>query len=1155
MPDVLSDSCPRHPRSSWLNLLPWLLLALLVVPSAGADTGTETTANLPTLAQVEARATEVENSTALDESAKTTLLELYRRTRASLEDTRNFDLKAEEFARSLETAPRQRRAQERELEAARAATTTPEEVIPDDLTSEAIAQRLNKALADVAVEETRLGELEKLTQATENRPAAARARMTEVKQALDQLGDPPSVDTGELNGQSGDFVQAQRWAHQARRQALWSEAQMLEQELLSQPARIALYQVRRDLAALRLKRLKTYQRALEELQNQRRNAEAEAAQRASEQAQREAADKHPLVQRETQTNAEISASLAQIAKQLEALNERQARIESERKRIEEDFRGAQQRIEAAGLSRALGQVLLDRRTQLPDLRQYRKDIATREDAIAEATLRQIRYREEKRRLRDRDRYLDELTLDVPRDERALVREQLDEVLEQRRRLIAQSLDIEDDYVRQLADLNYVTDQVVSIAETYDDFLAERLLWVRSAPPIGTETLTSLPAATLWLLSWEGAWEAVAATLLERLQHAWTFWAGLLVVAALLWRLTALRRAIRATAEPLRRVRTDGIQHTVKAIALTLLMALPAPLLMALLGMQLQASTEATPFTRAFASALTEVAGGLYFLLAFRGLCITGGVADRHFRWSTATLARIRHAIDWFSGYIVPVSLVAVAAYENNNPVDTGELMRLTLVACMLGFTAFFWHLLNPAKGLFKGIIAERPEGWLNRLRHIWFPFVVGAPLALAGLALAGYVYTAGMLFRSLVAQTWLVLTLLVVHQTIVRWLIVTRRRLALQAALERQAARRAQSSEPSTPTEVVQLEESEPDLAAMDEQTRRLINTSIFFAAVVGLWITWSDVLPAFSMLERFALWHYEGTVEGVTQLVPVTAADVGLVFVIIFVATVAAKNLPALIEFLLLQSEAVSAGGRYAIKTLASYTITAVAFLLAFSTLGLSWSQVQWLVAALSVGIGFGLQEIVANFISGLIILFERPVRVGDIVTIGDTTGVVTNIQIRATTIRNWDKQELLVPNKEFITGRLLNWSLTDQQNRVTIPVGIAYGSDTRRALEILTQVAEQHEKVLDDPAPLLSFEGFGDNALTLVMRCYLDSLDGRIAIITELHQTIYDRFNEAGIEIAFPQRDVHLSADAPLEVRLHRAARAQLGSGDVPLKTAETD
>jgi potassium efflux system protein len=273
-----------------------------------------------------------------------------------------------------------------------------------------------------------------------------------------------------------------------------------------------------------------------------------------------------------------------------------------------------------------------------------------------------------------------------------------------------------------------------------------------------------------------------------------------------------------------------------------------------------------------------------------------------------------------------------------------------------------------------------------------------------------------------------------------------------------------------------------------------------------------------------------------------VTLADLLLVLTVVLTAAVAARNLPALIEILLLQYTEMSSGGRYTVTTLTSYVITATAFLLIFSTLGLSWSQVQWLVAALGVGIGFGLQEIVANFISGLIILFERPVRVGDIITIGGTTGTVSRIQIRATTIRNWDQQELLVPNKQFITGELLNWSLSDQMNRVTITVGVEYGADTRKAMAMLAEAAREHPRVLKEPAPLISFESFGDNALTLIMRCYLGSLDGRLGIITELHQAIYDKLTGAGINIAFPQRDVHLTTAQPLDVRI------QGGSGTGP-------
>jgi len=190
--------------------------------------------------------------------------------------------------------------------------------------------------------------------------------------------------------------------------------------------------------------------------------------------------------------------------------------------------------------------------------------------------------------------------------------------------------------------------------------------------------------------------------------------------------------------------------------------------------------------------------------------------------------------------------------------------------------------------------------------------------------------------------------------------------------------------------------------------------------------------------------------------------------------------------------------------------------------------------VAALGVGIGFGLQEIVANFISGLIILFERPIRVGDVVTIGDRDGTVTKIRIRATTLRDWDGKELLVPNKEFITGRLLNWTLSDPQTRLVIPVGIAYGSNVELALRILMDVVSNHPAVLEDPEPSVLFLGFGDSSLNLVARCFVGRMDQRMPTTSDLHRAIDNAFKEAGIVIAFPQRDMHLDAVQPIRVAI---------------------
>ena len=302
------------------------------------------------------------------------------------------------------------------------------------------------------------------------------------------------------------------------------------------------------------------------------------------------------------------------------------------------------------------------------------------------------------------------------------------------------------------------------------------------------------------------------------------------------------------------------------------------------------------------------------------------------------------------------------------------------------------------------------------------------------------------------------------------------------------------------------------------------------------MWAIWSEVLPAFRILDEVALWSYSANVNGTAQLLPVTLGNVITGLLIIVLGTITALRLPALMEIALFARFNFTAGSRYAISKLTQYSIIAILIVTVFSVLGGSWGEIQWLIAALGVGIGFGLQEIIANFISGLILLFERPIRIGDIVTVGDTSGVVTRIRIRSTTIRNWDQQELLVPNKEFITGRLLNWTLSDPVARIVISIGIAYGSDVEQALKILLNAANQHERVLEEPASLVTFESFGDNALDIKLRCYIGSMDYRLQTLSELNQVINRDFAAAGIVIAFPQRDIHLDTSRPLDVTLHR-------------------
>jgi len=226
--------------------------------------------------------------------------------------------------------------------------------------------------------------------------------------------------------------------------------------------------------------------------------------------------------------------------------------------------------------------------------------------------------------------------------------------------------------------------------------------------------------------------------------------------------------------------------------------------------------------------------------------------------------------------------------------------------------------------------------------------------------------------------------------------------------------------------------------------------------------------------------------------------------------------------------------GARYAYSTVCRYAITAIGILVVFNTLGIRWTNLQWLIAALGVGLGFGLREIVANFICGLIVLFERPFRIGDTVTIGDVSGTVSRIRIRATTIVDWDNKELIVPNKEFIVGHLINWSLSDNLIRLKVPVGIAYGSDTDLAEQLLIKAANSNPLVLKSPEPKAVFLGFGDNTLNFELRVYIKNIDKWIPMLHALNRSIDKEFRQVGVTIAFPQRDVHLNANGPLDIRV---------------------
>jgi small-conductance mechanosensitive channel len=245
------------------------------------------------------------------------------------------------------------------------------------------------------------------------------------------------------------------------------------------------------------------------------------------------------------------------------------------------------------------------------------------------------------------------------------------------------------------------------------------------------------------------------------------------------------------------------------------------------------------------------------------------------------------------------------------------------------------------------------------------------------------------------------------------------------------------------------------------------------------------------------------------------------LIFILLFVTA----KLKKWVVYKLLEKSKIELGVRIAVGTIVRYLILILGFVIIMQTEGIDLSALTILAGALGVGIGFGLQNVTNNFVSGIIILFERPIKVGDRIEVGDVFGDVVNISMRSTTVITNDNIAIIVPNSDFISSKVINWSYNDRNVRFNIPIGVSYKEDPENVKKILLEIAADIEGVLKRPAPEVLFSEMGDSSINFVLRVWTDEYINKPLILKSLlYFEIFKRFKKAGIEIPFPQRDLHI-------------------------------
>lgn len=965
-------------------------------------------------------------------------------------------------------------------------------------------------------------ELQRLTNARPEMPRALADLLAERADIEQQLAS--AAPTGEAPA----LTRARRLKQRAnlQRSDAGIAAARLEQESLG--TLTGLQEARREELRFRIAQTEAEIERLQQVAADRRREEIDRLER---RARAEQDRVPPSVARVAERNLQLISAHRRVLDEGAMIEALRAAIDRERKILAVEFEAARRRIQLVGLTETIGVELRQLRqlrlTSTDALERRNRDLGQRQIAAFEA---RFGFEDALADLSDIGAAVAaETTESLGRAPTAAEDRSVRASIALRReileRLVEASARLTTDYAQTDTELQLLREE----ASACEAFIDERVLWIPSAPPIWQSSPRDLAtAARSFLGQCERGAQALAASLAGRPA---VFAALVTAVLALVLSRRRFLAGLHAEAAQARLRTTVSFGPTARALLQTILLAAPLPLVLA--AAALMVGPDGGP-TR---SGLAAAALVLLALGIVRQLVRADGLGDAHFAWPNALHRDLRASLRWLTPILCVFAFASAILTHQESADGLDELARLAVLPPLAGIGVVLYRLLHPSRGSL--LVDPGGRAIQRRFRHLLFAVALAIPLGLAGIAVSGYAFTALELYARLDQTLVLALGVLLGTSLVFRWLLLSRRALAIHQARERRRALRDAS-----PDALAELEEQAIDLAAVDLQTRSLVRAVATFALLIGGWAIWVDVLPALGVLRNVELWDElvsttvlredaDGNTVSrtVESLAPITLANLLLAILVLVGTFVLARNVGGLLEIALLRHLNLQAGERYAFTTITRYAIVGIGVLTGFGTVGLGWAKVQWLIAAVSLGLGFGLQEIFANFVSGLILLFERPIRVGDLVSIGTTDGRVSRIQMRATTIVDFDRKELVVPNREFITGQFVNWSLTSPVTRIVVPVGVSYDTDTDRAQELLLACARGCPSVLADPAPHTVFKAFGASSLDLELRIFIADMDRWGDAMNEIHRAITRAFRDAGIEIAFPQQDIHIRSARGLD------------------------
>ena len=772
-----------------------------------------------------------------------------------------------------------------------------------------------------------------------------------------------------------------------RRMTLEKEIPALEAELAKYDAEEAadFVRLRMDVASCNAAYTEKVIATLQQKINAAREAAAEESVRT---ARREAISADPALRVYAEENQDLAETLKLVAEQLQETEAARSAATQIQEGLVKQFANAKKKVDSVGLTSSVGALLRKQKTTLPDVAVRRTAVAERQKLINDTQYTLFEYEEAQEELSEMDDTIEKILVAAQKDSTknvAILDSAARDLMTRKREYLADLVRSSGQYFDKLIELDTVDRQIIKLEADYENYIDQRVLWIRSSPPL-TAGVTIEDSAKSFVMA--ASWKDAGTQLVADAKRSFVLWGTCLsILVLLLLRGRAVRKTIREIGDLAEKVNCRSIVPTLRGLWLTGIVSLAWPLICFFVGWRLGRAAGDSDFTAAIGQGLKTTAIIWASIELLRQITRNKGVGESHFRWSSKVTTAIRREVKLCSVLVLPTVFVTATLISGDGVHQRGDVQRFVFMLGMAILAFIVFRLLRPT-GVLRDYLSSNANGFVAKVKYVFALAGVSLPMSLALLTAAGYFYTAQTLFWRLFATFVFVSTLIVMRSVLYRMLLLRRRHLSMEQARERAAAAKLVAENGGDPSGVAGIvtENKQADISAHSLQSRNLISSGMSAAILVGMWMIWIQVLPALSMVGNYPLWGKGDSVASApAPTMPMSPmAESGATSTTTTTMAVASddstKESVTLSDVALAILDRRRHGGcvsetaldcwrclycsnyhfdasvRYAITTLVSYVIVMVGTIAACSTIGLQWSQIQWLATASDLWVGLRL-------------------------------------------------------------------------------------------------------------------------------------------------------------------------------------------------------